>query len=863
VKLEAGQRILHYQLEKKIDAGGMGEVWRALDTKLRRTVAIKVIAPHLLDDPEAVPRFFREARAAAQLSHPNVVTIHEINEDQSSCFLVMEYLSGGSLAGELERVSRMEWLDAADVLRSALRGIRAAHAAGLVHRDLKPSNLMRSREGVVKVVDFGVARLVSAGTQLTGIGQILGSPHYIAPEQCEAPGEIDHRADLYSLGCTFYTLLTGTTPYEAGDNPALLLYKHVNEDFPDPRDCVPGLPDSVCRVIARAVQKNRDERFQSADEMLRHVEALLDGPEPAPASQTDWARIMKQARHPLASPQPVLPVSAPSAHPPKPAPRRRRGLLWAWAAGCAVVVALVVLAVMKNSDSPREPARPAVSKKEQNGKRKEASRPPVPLPDDMVEIPAGTLRRGAWDETTTAELLRRAARSGKFDLKKILARTTVPARVVTVAAFDMDSHEVTNAEYARFLKEAGGDRRYSHGDEPESKSRIPGKPAAPEFKFDDPNTPVTAVDWFDAYAYARWKGKRLPTEDEWELAARGEGLLPYPWGRRFDANFYAPGGKKHKKPWSVDALPRPRPGAPLGLASNVQEWTTSPGLNRSLVHRGVGWHLDFGEIHALAWLRFFARRDYRGPELGFRCVSDPLGDSPPEGMLRIPRARVRLGGDESPLLDLARRHTKLLGVLFLAEPKEEDVPAFFLDRHEVTNAEYRRFLEFLEQTGDHSACHPDESRKKDHRPKFWEDPTLGNDAQPVVGVDYYDAFAYAAWAKKRLPSTLEWERAARGDDARLYPWGERFDKTRCVCAESGATVPAPAESHPSGASPFGLLNLVGNVAEWTATDAGAGTKRLAGGSWKQVCETLGLVFLHRHFAALDFRDRHVGFRCAR
>jgi formylglycine-generating enzyme required for sulfatase activity len=181
----------------------------------------------------------------------------------------------------------------------------------------------------------------------------------------------------------------------------------------------------------------------------------------------------------------------------------------------------------------------------------------------------------------------------------------------------------------------------------------------------------------------------------------------------------------------------------------------------------------------------------------------------------------------------------------------------------VTNRQYGRFLDHVRENGDEEWRHPDQSPGKSHRPEYWDDARFNDPDQPVVGVDWFDAYAYAQWAGKHLPSGQQWERAARGQTKRIYPWGDPFYAGRCVCAEANATAPASARSHSAGQSPDGLMHMTGNVMEWTAEDypAGEGRKVLRGGSWKNSCEIYGLVFTPTLGAPRTYRGEDVGFRC--
>jgi serine/threonine protein kinase len=265
-----------YLLKSKLGQGGMGTVYLATDTRLKRDVAIKVLSPELSRDEAAVKRFLREARAAARLNHPNVVTVYDVDQQRGFCFLVMELVNGCSTADLLSR-GPVPWGEATRLIAEACRGLVAAHEAGLIHRDIKPSNIMRTGEGAVKLADFGLVKTADDSRHtknpLTKSGTILGTPHYMSPEQCEG-GEVDVRSDVYSLGATYFALLTGRPPFDDAQ-PLQVMYAHCSKPVPDPRAFCPDLPEACAAVVMKSLAKKRIDRFGSANELLTALQAVL------------------------------------------------------------------------------------------------------------------------------------------------------------------------------------------------------------------------------------------------------------------------------------------------------------------------------------------------------------------------------------------------------------------------------------------------------------------------------------------------------------------------------------------------------------------------------------------------------------
>src|SRR5262245_9305642 len=255
-----GQTLGKYRVIDRIGRGGMGTVYRAIDETLHRDVAIKILNAEL-NDPEVAKRFRAEANTVARLSHPGIATVHELFEHDGHWMMVMEFVRGETVEALLDKFGSLSAERAAEICLHALTALAHAHNLGVVHRDLKPANLMITESGVVKVMDFGIAR-VSGTEHLTGGGYTMGTPAYMSPEQVLGH-KIDARADIYALGVVFYRLITGKLPF-TGESPFALAQSQVN-DPPTPIGFVrANLPAWVDQVVMRALAKKPEERFQSA-----------------------------------------------------------------------------------------------------------------------------------------------------------------------------------------------------------------------------------------------------------------------------------------------------------------------------------------------------------------------------------------------------------------------------------------------------------------------------------------------------------------------------------------------------------------------------------------------------------------------
>jgi CheY-like chemotaxis protein len=273
-----GGQIGKYQIRSQLGTGGMGAVYLAFDPLIEREVAIKILTQEVGASAVALQRFLQEARAIGRLNHPNVVSIFDIDQWNGHYYLVMEVLSGGSLAQTVEQKGPLPWKDACRMIAQAASGLAAAHDAGMVHRDIKPENLMLTSTGLVKVVDFGLSKLVDAAndtrTAVTKQGQILGTPQYMSPEQFDA-AEVDSRTDIYSLGASLFRLLTARFPYQDCASIIQTMMAHMNKPIPAATAFDPQIPVECDWVIAKAMAKRPADRYRTAHEMADELMELV------------------------------------------------------------------------------------------------------------------------------------------------------------------------------------------------------------------------------------------------------------------------------------------------------------------------------------------------------------------------------------------------------------------------------------------------------------------------------------------------------------------------------------------------------------------------------------------------------------
>ena len=263
-----------YEIIEKIGTGGMSDVYKAKDQKLNRFVAVKILKHEFSENRNFVSKFRVEAQAAAGLMHPNIVNVYDVGEEENVHYIVMELVEGITLKKYIEKKVRLSTKEAISIAIQVAMGIEAAHNNHIIHRDIKPQNIMISKEGKVKVTDFGIAK---AATSNTITSNVMGSVHYTSPEQARG-GFSDEKSDIYSMGITLFEMLTGRVPFN-GDTTVSIAIKHIQDTMPMLRDFVPEIPVSVENIVLKCTQKSPDRRYQSMSDMIKDLKHSLMNPD--------------------------------------------------------------------------------------------------------------------------------------------------------------------------------------------------------------------------------------------------------------------------------------------------------------------------------------------------------------------------------------------------------------------------------------------------------------------------------------------------------------------------------------------------------------------------------------------------------
>ena len=570
-----------YEVLEWIGGGGMAEVFLAKHRAHGGLVAVKVLADSLSNEPRIVARFKEEARTAATLQgHPNIVAIIDIGEGGGLHYLIMPYVDGEDLSRYIEQHGQLSNAETVYLARQIAEALVWAADKGVVHRDLKPSNVRLDSSGRVVVLDFGISKATDVPTGLTTRGETLGTPYYMSPEQIK--GETcDARSDLYSFGVMLFEMLAGRKPF-VGDNLRIIELGHLEKLPPALSTIVPGVDPVLEQLVNRLLEKERDRRPGSPREVVETLRGLGLGQ--APRAVASREKVVSDAPpeprlnlRPLereATPRPVKP----------PEPKVKSAGLPGWL--LPSLGGVILLAGIGYWVSTREP--------EHQKQPDKIVVPETAYPATLSE-PNGPLFLVA---------------GGKFIFGDDSAESPNPRREMELPAYYIEATEVSNEQYGRFAQ---------------ATARVPPK--------GEPRMPVVDVTLDDAKAYCAWAGRRVPTEPEWEKAARGPDGRVYPWGNE---PMPSPGQLV-----PVDDLPeRQSPYRALNMAGNVAEWTVSPFPvtdretdDFAKLRSGSPVSRDWANIKGGSFMqkdeRFFRLYLRRGwpinqasPLLGIRCVKD-------------------------------------------------------------------------------------------------------------------------------------------------------------------------------------------------------------------------------------------------
>lgn len=649
-----------YEILQELGHGGMAVVYLARDPLMDRQVALKLLPrPAGTGDEQFRIRFEREARIVAALEHPAIVPVYDFGYFENRPFLVMRYMSGGTLNDRLKD-NPLPLNEILQVLEQLAPAMDFVHSKGIIHRDLKPTNILFDQTGNAFLADFGIAKISEASTELTGSATI-GTPAYMSPEQAKGGSPLDARSDIYSMGVILYKMLTGHVPFE-GDTPISQAVAHIIQPIPDILSLRPDLPKPYKGLLNRVLAKEPKERFDTMSDLLRELERA------------------EQARHPDVKSTPELPKTIASLSDNKQPTLQLKGnrqphiprwvILVGSGLGFIFVILLAFIAYRLTTNlqftaitstplaqvstsvlTSKPPTETSIPQQTLTPSLAPTLSPsPTITPDPnfivdefgipMIRIPAGSFQMGSSADVAFAECQKYRTDCNLEDFTY-----EEPVHSVYLDTFFIDQYEITNSQYTVFLAASGNQDESGAtwlNDNENSHIHLADNIWHVDTGFE--NHPVIFVTWYGAQAYCEWRGTVLPSEAQWEKAARGglEGAL-YPWGNDMPvcdsvgnngAQYNACGGSTVP----VGSF------APNGyglydMAGNVYEWvedwfsdsyySVSPQTNPSgpegefdrRVMRGGSWSLSANNLRVATRGRNLPENSFRG--VGFRCASLP------------------------------------------------------------------------------------------------------------------------------------------------------------------------------------------------------------------------------------------------
>ncbi|MHC5037711.1 MAG: protein kinase domain-containing protein [Planctomycetota bacterium] len=871
-----------YTVARMIGKGGMGAVFEATRKGAKKRYALKILLPAVADT-EALERFKREVEAGKELDHPGIVKIHEIGYEKGKYFFAMDFVDGKPL----DKIIDGEGIapeEGARIMRDAAEALAHAHAKGIIHRDIKPNNIILSKEGKVFITDFGIARQESSAT-LTADGQILGTPFYMSPEQATGRRkEITPGSDIYSLGITFYELLTRTTPFR-GEKVHEIIRKILTEDPIPPSLVAGGVPKDLEMVVMKAIRKEIPKRYPSAEAFVEDLDRFLEGKPVLARPLSTQERLVRSMK-------------------------RHKGLYASGAVAAILIFAFIAVMTARGAAARSRAMRKAKAKEE---------KVQTLVTDGEEKLKAGALEkaREAFEEALALNKKHGEAFRGlaatQDEIKKAQKRRDWAQRREEAASLArkgaeakrpfLDAH-VRRMAFMKRLEQLWQD----FGPEYESSQVNAAKGSFEEADAEAQEKGSTALDLFEqallldpasTEAHQGIASLRMAgSEAEFRQALWKGDFTEVKRSLVFVDQHDQKGEHKTKvkalREWMawdqpVEIASNPAADEVTLFRTDLREGSETSMESSSSGRFRVAPGSYVAELkkkgYVITRLPFVIEWPKKPPVAGQTqriSVKLLLSAEKYEGMIYIPEGEFIMGGAGGARAGPRRR---------------EKLPAYFIDRTEVTAAAYKVFLDRLARKNPallkkYLPLYPvprdsekfEEwmqnwkiNRKDPLREEYWNvawvpnpdgtwSPMKGQENRPVGGICYEAANAFAKSFGKRLPTSVEWEKAARGVDGRRYPWGMQYDEFRV------ANMNFPnrkfedwwgfvTDSLPEGASPYGCLHMAGNLAEWTCTDFKGDHKVNRGGGQADLPQM-------QRCSSIDYtrqadQNPALGFRCVR
>ena len=887
-----GLEISGCKIISKIGEGGMGAVYKAHHIRLNKAVAIKVMAAALLGLGDEIhrKRFLREARAAAQLEHPNIMTVFDVNEYESSPYIIMQFIEGRSVGEMLDSKGKFGQSEALRIIRQAAEALESAQQHNIVHRDIKPDNIMITSAGQVKVMDFGLAkRTGSQDAGVTASGVILGTPVYMSPEQFKAE-VLDGRSDIYSLGVTLYHMVAGKPPF-TGNTPFELGNKHMQMPHPSPKNFSPDLSPHVCSIIDKMLAKEREERYATPAELIKDIDAALK----EMASESIEPEVIVAKKH---------------------------GWKYAFAALIlvAAVVTMLMLSPWKAKEKPAnnelenraaqayeemKPRVAALLEKEkfydclqvlggfpeefsQTQVRRKVDAERARVLEKAIEVFENLLARadrmrseGQYEkasevsDTILARLNKIENDIGKLPESIKLAQTVKKASETKKQSSQaLERYKTYLGARDKALKLLGQGRLddaeseiepYLSDDIPAIRKDIVGVLSAidkakteladnaekqrdekerfdkalqlvetdrQENRFDDAKQRIEAFIRSGQPEIAEQAGQLLAS-----IAAEEKIFIEESKREQFEETL------KSDIELAKDNIANGKYTEALDIANKYQDDTRVAESRKVTLNdicaraqKLLNFQNDISEVDKLVSSDKFGEAK--------QSLDKWIGEEETEIKKAVQKKYREVLTAEAWSQDMSC----IAGGTYATSVGEIVLGDFFIDWHEVTNEEYGKFVKA-------TSC---------MAPQHWLGGRVpeGMEKHPVTWVAYEDAKAYAEWAGKRLLTEEEWEVAAgwSGEKILTYPWGDKYENGACNVDSSGT---APVSSYEKDESSAGLYDMAGNVCEWTCSKHKDNKSYIIrGGDWSSRSEaSAGTAF--RFPARKNMAGPQLGFRCAK
>lgn len=914
------ERINGYRILAPIGRGGMGVVYRAKQESIEREIALKVLSPKLASDRVFIARLLDEARAAGKFDHPNIVKAIDAGEADGYHYFAMELVEGESLSEKIAGIGKLPPTEALDITRAIADALRYASQHHMVHLDLKPSNILIDKSGVPKLADFGLARRVSDQDAFyTEKKMLFGTPRYMSPEHITRSSELDIRSDIYSLGVTFYEALAGVSPYEGSRLLSIVKKVKAGDFVPLEKRDADVSPD-FCAVVHKMMAKNREDRHQSPEHLLADLEALQKGVRPVYAFDEEPQRddsvtaiVKSKARDSLAGagkryiigavaiglvilaaaavvsaiylrdiavaraiesvgeippPPPEDEYSAACEYRQMLMESRRLVAAERFAGATAVVDAFLE----KHEDEEKESIAGLKTAAREN--REEIEGVVSEKMEDIRSSIAQALRSNNWDEARldvekmaaldAPEAVEEAKEFAESIDRAEAEHRERERRLAAAAAFENLKTELDRLRRNRQYRAALAEHRKFMENESyhdyHDRARPLGRPF--ELAAGAINTAIRGAEEANGRKIPELGGVIREVRDDMIIVEEDQRAIPIRARDLAGSQFHALAREAGE-----EDLARISAGAAIALydARNFADALDSARVARLEGIQAPDNLFEEIEVESMFRLAQIASQEERWDDC-LAMIQDIRSRYTRSSFFERRRAAVNSMAENA-------RHMSYLDSGMVRIPRGNAYPRpdrpvrideFYIDKHEVSVTDYAEFLDAIKDVQKNPYSHPEQPANKNHTPLNWEKQQENPD-HPIVGVDWFDAYAYAKWAAKRLPSELEWERAARGDSLNRYPWGHEWDEERANFIDSITNQEEkglmPVDSLPEGASQFGCFHMSGNAREWTALPP-AGTRTLytvKGGSYQDTTHSLNIG--RRVLLPREHRDMQTGFRC--